>query len=380
MEAKIELLDETEDLKKELSSIIELPKEGQKQPDLQYFSAIFVSSGTNLNKAHFLPSELVMAAKSVPSKAVDVEHEESEIIGHIFDYAFVDMDGNKLNVAELSSMEKGSLDNKEMHIVIAGVIYKSRFPNLSKEVATGQWKVSMEAYYQDYDLKVGSMILDKKEAELLGYDSASENLIGKTVKVVKKGVEIASGEVARVLRGICFSGVGIVKNPANPPSVILETANKKEFKIEDGIIILDYDKVLEKATNNVTSENIDKSTQKEESKSTKEEKKDMEKSALDYNDTTGICVNYKRRVEAEDGGGAGPDTVVQHKDWCSLFDQSCTSFSRDTTDPKCLRNQAQAVVLACVEKAMNSGTFGSKSNEDLLVELESKISKALTLL
>ena len=123
--ANIDLLEETETLKKELASVIELPKDKEKQPDLQYFSAVFVSSGTNLNKAHFLPSELVLAAKSVPSKAVDVEHEEAEIIGHIFDYAFIDVEGNKLNVSELASMEQASLDTKDMHIVIAGVIYKS---------------------------------------------------------------------------------------------------------------------------------------------------------------------------------------------------------------------------------------------------------------
>ena len=80
MEADITLLDETDELRHEAASIIKLPEPDQKQPDLSYFSAIFVSSGTNLNNAHFLPTELVQASSSIPSKAVDVEPEEAEII------------------------------------------------------------------------------------------------------------------------------------------------------------------------------------------------------------------------------------------------------------------------------------------------------------
>jgi hypothetical protein len=49
--------------------------------------------------------------------------------------------------------------------------------------------------------------------------SESADIVGKAAKVLKKGKEIASGTIARVLRNICFSGCGIVKNPANPPSV-----------------------------------------------------------------------------------------------------------------------------------------------------------------
>ena len=370
MEADITLVDETDAMRHEAASVIKLPEPGDKQPDLSYFTAIFVSSGTNLNSAHFLPTELVKASKSVPSKAVDVEHEEAEIIGHIYDHAFIDTDGTKKSLKELSSMEKASLDKQDIHIVIAGIIYKSRFPEISQEMAEGKWKVSMEAYYQDFDIKIGEMILDKKEAETLGLVSAEQaDVFGKAAKVIKKGVEIASGEVARVLRGICFSGVGIVKNPANPPSVVLETANKKGKDVPSDLIeepiVLNYD-TLEDTDNKVTSSNIDVSEE------------DLEKSDLQYNDTTGICVNYKRRAVNE-SSVEGPDTEVVNTDWCSLYEQSCSSFSRDTTDPKCLKNQVSQAATACIQKLIKTKEDSDLRN-CLVEELNIKIEKAAKIL
>ena len=181
--------------------------------DLQYFTAIFVSSGENLNHAFFLPSEIISAKETIASKALDIEHEEDEIIGHIYDYAFTDKKGNKLDVKELANEEKADQDKTEMHVVIAGIIYKSRFPNISKEVADGKWKVSMECYFHNYDVKVGDLIISKKEAEMLGFASDDDSNFGKLAKVFKNKVEIASGAITRVLREICFSGCGIVKIP-----------------------------------------------------------------------------------------------------------------------------------------------------------------------
>lgn len=365
LEAKIDLVEETEAIRKEAASVIKLPDKSNKQPDLQYFSALFVSSGTNLNQAHFLPSELVLASGSIISKAVDVEHEEAEIIGHIYDYAFVDKDGNKLDLQELANMEKASLDTSDMHILIAGIIYKSRFPNIAKEVSENQWKVSMEAYYQSYDVKVGNLILDKKEADLLGFPTEKSSAFGTMVKVVKKSVEIASGKAARVLRGICFSGVGIVKNPANPPSVILETAAKKldDNINSDDVLILNYDKVTEIA-NNVTSTNVD---------TTKTAVLDKEESELVYTDTIGICVNYKKRLT--DTITDDQDSNIMKEDWCTAYDQQCTSFSRDTSDPDCLRNRIPAIATACVNELLDKKASEAKRSQ-LIDNLMIKVNKA----
>jgi hypothetical protein len=258
LEADIKIEKETSVLKEKASKVINLPEGEDKQPDLQYFSAVFVSSGENLNHAYFMPSELVLAENTIVNKALDIEHKESEIIGHIYDRVFTTKEGAAVDLKELADLEKGSLDKKEIHIAIAGIVYKDRFPNVASEIADNGWRVSMECYFKNFDVKVGDLIISRKEAEALGLMEASENTFGKLAKVIKDGVAIASGKITRVLRGICFSGCGIVKTPANPASVVLETANVKDKEAD---IVLDYDKInlkpADKIHNNVTSDKIE---------------------------------------------------------------------------------------------------------------------------
>ena len=364
LEADIQLEETTEDLQKAFAAVIELPRNEDKQPDLQYFSAIFVSAGTNLNGAHFLPSELVKAEDTIVSKALDVEHKEEEIIGHIYDRAFIDNDHKKLDLMELAKKEDASLDseNNDMHVIIAGVIYKNRFPNLAKEVSSGEWKVSMECYYSNYDVKIGDMILTKREAESMGL-AHDDRLFGKLAKIIKKGKEIAEGTLERVLRDIVFSGCGVVKNPANPPSVILETANEKPRPADPKeVIVLDYD-LLDKE-NKLTSSKVEGDT----SVIT-----DPSEEAMQYNDTRGICVSYKRRVYAEEP--QGPDTEIVNTDWCTLYNSGCTSFGRDTSDPDCLRNQAAKAAKSYAKKLIKQREKSDKRAE-LTRRLKDELEKA----
>lgn len=253
MTASLLECEETEVLKKEVASAIKLPMENEKQQDLSYFSAVLVSTGTNLNSAHFLGSELVAANSTVVSKAVDIEHNESEIIGHIFSSLITDDEHNSLDLQELASSDTATLDSKDMHIAIGCVVYKSRFPEISKEIAAGDWKVSMECYYNDFDIKVGNTIIPKNTAAALGVDIADDSIYGKSATVVKDDKEIASGQLVRVLRGICFSGVGIVENPANPASVVVDTASVKT----DDTIVIDMTETASNAdVNNVTSKKV----------------------------------------------------------------------------------------------------------------------------
>ncbi len=366
LEADIQLHKETAALRERASKIIRLPKDNEKQPDLQYFSAIFVSSGENLNHAFFLPTELVAAEGTIVNKALDVEHKEDQIIGHIYERAFMDKDGNPLNMGDLSSRSPEELNGIDMHVAIAGILYKARFPNIAEEVASGQWKVSMEAYFSDYDVKVGDVIMSKKEAEALGF--TPESALGRVAKVIKRGKEIAEGTLARVLRGIVFSGCGIVKNPANPPSVILETAKtQKKLETDDGVIVFTLDD-----NNNVTSVNIEESDFSKEGKVL--ENKD--KSEITRDDTVGICVSYKKRVYA--GDPVGPDTEIVHENWCSLYEEGCTSFSRDTTDPDCLKNQRDTVVyVSKVATAYTKKLLKTKSQNDNREVLVSKLNATL---
>jgi hypothetical protein len=215
----------------------------------------------------------------------------------------------------------------------------------------------MECYFRNYDVKIGNMILGKKEAEALGLASSDDSILGKVAKVVKDGLEIAEGKITRVLRGICFSGCGIVKNPANPPSVILETAKEKDNIDDDNeVIVLDYDKI--ELSNKVTTESIEIPINKEESTN----------ELLD--DSVGICVSYKRMIKDKE------DNILNN-DWCAMYDKGCTSFSRDTTDPNCLRNKdIERLAKAALDKLFNEKAAKDKRKE-LLDGLKAALREAV---
>lgn len=362
LEGKIELHKETAALKAKASKVIELPEGKDKQPDLLYFSAIFVSSGQNLNNAFFMPSELVAAEGTITNKALDVEHEEQEIIGHLYQKCFIDKEGNTLEIEELASRETANLEAQDLHIVVAGIIYKNRFPNIAQEVAEDKWKVSMECYYKDYDVKIGNLLMDRREAESLGLAASDNKVLGRMAKVLKNGKEIAQGSVARVLRGICFSGCGIVKNPANPPSVILETAKEKTQEEgsakTDEVIVLDYDLLNDNHDNKVTSQEVD----------TIENIEEARDGNLD--DTVGICVSFKRRLYDKAG-------VVTAENWCTMYEKSCTSLGGDATSKNCLRNQdVQRFAKAAIEKRIKSRSALDKRKE-LLADLRAALCEAV---
>jgi hypothetical protein len=349
LEAELTQVKETVALKQEVAAVVQLPDVKNRQPDLSYFSSIFVSTGTNLNNAHFLPSELVMAEGTVVGKAVDVEHIEDQIIGHIYSSVFTDKEGNALNIAELKNQELSSLESQDMHVEIASVIYKTRFPEIAEELSDNKWKVSMEAYYRDYDIMVGSTILTRNEAMSLGFDVANDADYGKKAKIVKAGEVVDEGKLSRVLRGICFSGVGIVKNPANPASIVLEaTASKEAANVDDdGVIVLDYDSIEKSTTNNVTINNT----------GSKVTKKSKTAADLQYDDTVGVCVNYHR--ELLDSIVKTQDTKVLNTEWCSKFDTTCP-VSGDTTNPECLIRTIIVDIRYMVESTLNDLSKDSK--------------------
>lgn len=317
MTAELKSVKETKELQQAVASVIDLPHELERQPDLAYFVSRFVSTGTNLNNAHFLASELVKAGDTIPGKAVDIEHIEDKIIGHIYRYEFTDKDGNFISKKELSNKEVATLDTQDMHIEIASVVYKDRFPEVAKEIYDGHWKVSMEAYFSDWDIKIGDTIIPKDEALLMGIEVANEEIYGNKVKLTKSGKVVDEGKVVRVLRDICFSGVGIVKNPANPPSVVLDATASTDDSHDE--VIPEYDLDIIEKNNKVTSSIIEKEEVKAE---------------LQYDDTVGICVSYHK--ELLNSINKDQDSEVIHENWCVTYDKECPVYG-EALDPKCLR-------------------------------------------
>jgi len=321
----------TDKQKLEIASALDLPEDTQ--PDLLYFQGILVSSGENLNSAFFLPSELVKAEATIVNKPIDIEHNEDDIIGHIYDRVYLSKDGGDLlDLEELRS--RSDLDSSmSMDIAIAGVIYKDRFPKISKEIKKGEWALSMETYYSDFEIRIGDLVFSRQEAEVLGLT----DVVGSEVAFVKDGEELVKGKVVRVLRDLTFCGCGIVKNPANPDSVFLDVANKKDK--DNNSLIVDVTKLFESANkkDNGSDNNRDDNDNTNVDNSNNDKVDDKDKAQITYPDTpdsgeggkdpttVGQCVHYQRF-----------DKNNKEINWCKLYDTKCTSKLRQITDKDCL--------------------------------------------
>lgn len=369
----------------ERASVLAFPDE--KQNDLQYIRSILVSAGTNKNGAHFLPSEMMKAHNTVVHKAIDIEHEEDKVIGHIYECAFLFKDGEQFDpqkiMAEYSELGK-TTDDLDIDIAVAGVIHKMRFPELAEEISDGDWKVSMECFFRDFDIKIGENIITRQEAETLGYNPSE--LINGFVKVVAGQKALGKHFVARVLREITFSGMGIVKNPANPHSIVLETAAHKEI-LEKNTAVIDLQQIdnlrgHKVEISNLTEEesasetnpdtfvkinpieennqmNIEEEIYIEVDKETGGIKRiltvqDKEQAALrnsgpgirgpgsitSYPD--GICKSFKKRHTKFNALDQSEGQVI-HEHWCALFEEPCPVIGASSKAPECLRNQRNSV-------------------------------------
>lgn len=363
----------------EKAAVLAFPEE--KQGDLQYIRSVLVSAGTNKNGAHFLPSEMMRAHQTIVNKAIDIEHNEDQIIGHIYDCAFLFKDGEQFDpgkvLAEYEQASK-SPDELDIDIVVAGVVHKMRFPKISEEISVGDWKVSMECFFKDFDIKIGDTIISPSEAEALGYDP--KDLIGGFVKVTAGTKVLGKHLVSRVLRNITFSGMGIVKNPANPESIILETAEHREI-MERGNVVVDLERI-----DNLRGRKIEVSSTEE---STEESPEPIEITALpedgemanaqqiyvELDKETGgvmrvltvskedgkeeadlrwtgpglggpgsitsypdeICKSFKKRLTKFNGIDQSEGVVV-HEHWCALFEELCPVIGASAKAPECLRN------------------------------------------
>lgn len=373
--APIQVQQEVERAAAEKAAVLVFPEE--KQGDLQYIRSIMVSAGTNKNGAHFLPSEMMRAHNTIVHKAIDIEHEEEKVIGHIYECAFLFKDGEQFDplktMSEFQDTAKDP-DSLDIDIAVAGVIHKMRFPQIAEEIARGDWKVSMECYFKDFDIKIGNQIITRSEAQALGYNP--EELVGGFVKVVAGSKALGKHFVSRVLRNITFSGMGIVKNPANPHSIIMETAAHRE-QMEKGeqTVNLEHidnlrghkielssakeDEVQEQATLvKVVSEDgtmqaeeqvyieLDKDTGGIKRILTVGGKEDAvlrwtgpgiggPGSITSYPDE--LCKSFKKRVTKFNALDQSEAQVV-HEHWCALFEEACPVIGATSKAPECLRN------------------------------------------
>ena len=204
--------------------------ENQNQVDLYYIKSILASAGWNKNDDVFDPAEMWNARSTPEDKQFNYMHDEKDIIGHITTCYVTDGDGNRLpdDINDVSQLPA------YFDITIGSVLYtswssnelKARMSDIIADVEQGKtWHVSMECLFPAFDYALISSTGDQKVIKR----EESSAFLTKHLRAYGGKGEYNGYKVGRLLRNISFSGVGLVKKPANPRSVILNKQHSTIF-------------------------------------------------------------------------------------------------------------------------------------------------------
>ena len=115
----------------------------------------------------------------------------------------------------------------KFHIVTGGVLYRqlssrnielsSRMEEIIEGIKKGEWFVSMEALFSDFDY---ALYKDSEAEKIIGRSEDSAFLT-KHLRAYGGTGEYQGYKVGRVIKNITFSGKGLVRKPANPDSVFI---------------------------------------------------------------------------------------------------------------------------------------------------------------
>lgn len=183
----------------------------KKHPFITTGEAILASSNCNRNDDIFLPSELWEARKTTIGTPFNNNHEKEEIIGHTYGFYVLDED---MKVVSEDSSEIPTY----LHLVSKFVLYEDIFPDLTNSIAENKYKVSLEAKIKDFDY---GLIDSSGGIEVVARNDET-SFLTKYLRVFGgKGV-YKDYKIGRVARGLVFTGMGNVENPANDESVYLK--------------------------------------------------------------------------------------------------------------------------------------------------------------
>ena len=222
--------------------------------DLYYLESVLVSTNWNGNDDVFL-ADATWAARDTPvDKQFNFMHDENDIIGHIIGSRVIDAEGNSIS-SDITEAPN-SFD-----IITKAVLYNSwtdpenrvRMENIIAEIKEDKWFVSMECSFAGFDY---SVIDDLGNQSLVTRDNESAFLT-KHLRAYRGTGEYEGYKIGRALRDISFSGKGLVSNPANPRSIILNSKSIA-FSVDSSSFLGDLkmsdSKVLEEQISEIKSE------------------------------------------------------------------------------------------------------------------------------
>ena len=214
----------------------------QNQRDLYYRYAILASVGWNKNDDVFDAVETWNAKNSPTDKQLNYNHDDSFIIGHMTEDFVLDAEGKIIEPTDDKIPDKfdvgvgfviyTTLEDEERNKTVAEII---------DGIEKNEWFVSMECRFPDFDYAVCDADGNQKTVAR----SKETSFLTKHLRAYGGSGEYQGHKVGRLLKNYFFSGIGIVKKPANSRSIIFDTKDVKEFKSQGSINIKDTTKMEE---------------------------------------------------------------------------------------------------------------------------------------
>ena len=194
--------------------------ENKEQFDLYYLTSVLVSTGWNKNDDIFDIEETWVARNTPEDKQFNFMHDETDIIGHITGNFVLDSNGQKVHeIVGTKNLPE------QFDIITSAVLYnswsdpklKERMAKIISEIEEDKWFVSMECLFAGFDY--GVITPDGQHKTIARSEESS--FLTKHLRSYGGTGEYEGHQLGRLLRSISFSGKGLVSNPANPRSVII---------------------------------------------------------------------------------------------------------------------------------------------------------------
>lgn len=205
-----------------------------KQIDLMYIEDILASIGWNSNDDVFDPIETFRAKDTPVDKQFNFMHQQDKIIGHITSSKVVDIEGKVI----APSTKEENLP-QYFDVISNSVIYtkyrdktkQEEMDTLVAEILDNKWYVSMECLFPTFDFAI---ITASGEQRIIKRNKDTAYLT-KYLKAYGGTGYVNGNKIGRLLRNFTFSGKGLVTNPANKKSVILNSIANVQFNATETI-------------------------------------------------------------------------------------------------------------------------------------------------
>jgi len=339
-------------------------KSNPEQHDLYYLESVLVSTGWNKNDDVFT-AESAWAARSTPEdKQFNFMHDENDIIGHITDAYIIDKEGKKIS----ADTEDAPSD---FDIITEAVLYNSwtdpenreRMTNIIAEIEEGKWFVSMECLFSDFDY---AMVSPKGEGHLVARNEES-SFLTKHLRAYGGEGQFEGYTVGRALKNIAFSGKGLVSNPANPRSIILDKSRSfvintdisdklsiGEFKMSDN------NSLLEKQVESLKQDLASAQTENTAMKQSVEEAKDKEFAST--------VEDFEASVQSKDEAIAELESTIKstQAQIAQLEDALATSQEQLETSQQAVAEMVQKEVASRRKAALVEAGFEAEEAQESL--------------